>query len=119
MRNSSPIHWIRAALGGIFAEIGVFIVVFSVRAALGQTAFLVSILVASAFLPLLLALWVCRKVKSQFVFHGTLVGTVAALTYLALAWGQPEPMLYKIAHGLKLAGGAAGGFLASRSTPRA
>jgi len=42
------------------------------------------------------------------------VGVVAALFYLAIAWGQPQPLLYKIAHGLKIAGGAAGGVVASR-----
>ena len=106
-------------LGGILAEICVFIIVFSVRAALGQTAFLVSILISSALLPFLFALWVCHKVESRFVLHGALVGVVAALFYVALAWGQPEPLLYKIAHGLKLVGGAAGGFLAWVGRPRA
>jgi hypothetical protein len=31
-----------------------------------------------------------------------------------LAWGQPQPLLYKIAHGLKIVGGMAGGVVASR-----
>jgi hypothetical protein len=43
-----------------------------------------------------------------------LVGVVAALVYLIVAWGQPEPLLYKIAHGLKLVGGLLGGVLAAR-----
>jgi len=42
------------------------------------------------------------------------VGVVAALFYLAIAWGQPQPLLYKVAHGLKIVGGAAGGLMASR-----
>jgi hypothetical protein len=36
-----------------------------------------------------------------------------------LAWGQPQPLLYKIAHGLKLVGGMAGGIVASRRRPAA
>jgi hypothetical protein len=29
--------------------------------------------------------------------------------YVIVAWGQPEPFLYKVAHGLKLVGGLLGG----------
>ena len=55
-----------------------------------------------------------RRVESRWVVHGALVGVVAALFYLGLAWGQPQPLLYRIAHGLKVVGGAAGGVVASR-----
>jgi hypothetical protein len=48
------------------------------------------------------------------VIHGLLVGVVAALVYLIVAWGQPEPLLYKIAHGLKLLGGLLGGVVAAQ-----
>jgi hypothetical protein len=41
-------------------------------------------------------------------------GVVAALFYLIVARGQPEPLLYKIAHGLKLVGGLPGGVMAVR-----
>lgn len=115
---TAPIHWIRAAIGGVVAELAVFAIVFPTKALFGQRAFLASILIASALMPLLAALWVCRRVESQFVLHGALVGIVAALFYLAIARGQPEPLLYKIAHGLKIVGGIAGGLIASsRKTP--
>jgi len=93
--------------------------VFPVLHFFGQQAFLASILIASAGLPFILAVWVCRRVESNFVLHGALVGLVAFLIYMALAWGQPQPLLYKIAHVLKLVGGAAGGFAASRRGSRA
>jgi peptidoglycan/LPS O-acetylase OafA/YrhL len=123
----TPLRWGRVLLGGILAELLVFAVVFPTRAMFGERAFLASIVVASAVMPLVLALWVCRRLESRFVLHGALVGLVAALFYAVLAWGQPQPLLYKVAHGLKLVGGAAGGLLASRqrsgsdkqiSTPR-
>jgi hypothetical protein len=101
------------------AELCVFAIVFPARSLLGQQAFLASILIASAAMPFLFALWVSRRIESRFVLHGTLVGIVAALFYLALAWGQPQPLLYKVAHGLKVVGGAAGGFVASRRKPSA
>jgi hypothetical protein len=91
--------------------LAVFAVVFPVLHFFGQTAFLASILGASALLPFLFALWACWHVKSQFALHGLLVGVVAALFYMLLDWGQPEPLLYKVAHGLKLVGGLLGGVL--------
>ena len=114
MANFAKIHWGRAVLGGFLAELCVFAIVFPARSLFGQQAFLASILIASAAMPFLFALWVCRRIESRFVLHGALVGLVAALIYLALAWGQPQPLLYKIAHGFKVVGGAAGGLVASR-----
>jgi hypothetical protein len=38
--------------------------------------------------------------------------------YLALAWGQTEPLLYKIAHGLKLVGGLLGGTVSTYRSSR-
>src|SRR6266849_2747685 len=103
----------RILLGGFLAELIVFAIVFPVLYLFGQGAFLASILVASAVMPCIFAVWVGRRLESRFVLHGALVGLVAALIYLGVAWGQPEPLLYKIAHGLKVVGGAAGGFVAS------
>jgi hypothetical protein len=104
------LHWGRVMVGGVCAELAVFAIVFPVLHFFGQTAFLASILVASAALPFVFALWVDKRVESHFVLHGLLVGVVAALMYVLVAWGQPEPLLYKIAHGLKLVGGLLGGF---------
>lgn len=114
MMDSTRIHWVRACIGGLLAELTVFAIVFPVRALFGQRTFLTSILVASAVMPFVFAVWVCRRVESRFVLHGALVGIVAALFYLGLAWGQPQPLLYKIAHGLKVVGGLAGGVAASK-----
>jgi putative membrane protein (TIGR04086 family) len=119
MARIAQIHWGRVLAGGFLAELLVFAIVFPTRSLLGQQAFLASILIASALMPFLFALWVGRRIDSRFVLHGVLVGLVAALIYLGLAWGQPQPLLYKIAHGLKLVGGAAGGIVASRRKPAA
>lgn len=114
MAKSAQIHWGRVVVGGFLAELMVFAIVFPTRYLFGQRAFLASILIASAVMPFLFAVWVGRHVESRFVIHGALVGVVAALIYLGLAWGQPQPLSYKIAHGLKLVGGVAGGVVASR-----
>jgi hypothetical protein len=104
----------RIVLGGFLAELIVFAIVFSVLYLFGRGPFLVSILVASAVMPFIFAMWVGRGIESRFVLHGALVGLVAALIYMGIAWGQPQPLLYKIAHGLKIVGGMAGGAAASR-----
>jgi len=96
------------------AELLVFAIVFPVLYLFGQRAFLASILIASAVMPFIFAVWVGRRVESRFVLHGALVGLVAALIYMGLAWGQRQPLLYKIAHGLKVVGGVAGGAVAAR-----
>jgi putative membrane protein (TIGR04086 family) len=105
------------------AELVVFAVVFPTLYLFGQQAFLASILIASAVSPFIFAIWVGRRVQSRFVLHGGLVGVVAALIYIGLSWGQPQPLLYHISHVFKIAGGAAGGIAASRrqaaSTPLA
>ncbi len=112
--KSTQLRWGRILIGGLVAELLVFAIVFPVLSLFGQRAFLASILIASAVMPFILALWVARGIETRFVLHGTLVGVVAALIYTAIAWGQPQPLLYKIAHGLKLLGGAAGGMVVSR-----
>jgi uncharacterized membrane protein HdeD (DUF308 family) len=114
MNDTAKFRWGRAALGGLLAEAAVFAIVFPVLYLFGQQAFLASILIASAVMPFLFTLWVCRRVTSHFILHGALVGITAALVYLLIAHGQPEPLLYKIAHGLKIVGGIAGGAFASR-----
>ena len=101
-------------LGGFLAELLVFAIVFPTLYFFGQQAFLASILIASFAMPLVFAIWVGKRIDSGFVLHGALVGLTAAVIYLLIAWGQPQPLLYKIAHGLKIVGGAAGGVLANR-----
>src|SRR5579864_5968795 len=114
MAKSAQIHWGRILLGGFLAELCVFAIVFPTLHFFGQQAFLASILIASAGLPFIFAIWVCRRVDSRFALHGALVGLVAFLIYMGLAWRQPQPLLYKVAHVLKLVGGASGGLVASR-----
>ena len=115
--KSTQLRWGRVLVGGFLAELLVFAIVFPTLYLFGQQAFLASILIASAVMPFIFAVWVGRRIESHFVLHGGLVGLVAALIYTGLSWGQPQPLLYKIAHGLKVAGGMAGGVVASRRKP--
>jgi hypothetical protein len=114
MQRSAGMRWGRVVAAGFLAELSVFAIVFPVLYMFGQRAFLVAIPTASAVMPFLFAIWVGRRIESRFALHGALVGVVAAVLYLGLAWGQPQPLLYKIAHGLKVVGGLCGGVVASR-----
>jgi len=104
----------RTLLGGFLAELSVFAIVFPVLYVFGERAFLASILIASAMMPFVFAVWVGKRLESHHVLHGALVGLVATLIYTGLAWNQTQPLLYKISHGLKVIGGAAGGVVAAR-----
>ena len=112
--KSTQLRWGRILAGGFVAELLVFAIVFPVLYFFGQRAFLASILIASAVMPFISAIWVGSRSQAHFGLHGALVGGVAALIYTVIAWGQPQPLLYKIAHGLKVLGGAVGGLMASR-----
>jgi len=62
-------------------------------------------------------LWIGRRIKSKFIWHGVLIGIVATLIYVALTRGQPEPWQYIVGNALKVVGGAAGGELLARRQP--
>jgi hypothetical protein len=113
MAKSAKISWGRVIVAGLMAEVILFVIVFSLLRVFGRQAFLVSIVIGSAALPFLFALWVGRHVNSRFVLHGGLVGVVAVLFYVIVSRARPEPTLYVISHGLKLVGGMLGGFAAS------
>jgi len=118
------IYWGRVVVGGLASEVLLVVLVGAVRAAFGETAFLASILVGSAAMPFLLALWVCRGDRRYALLNGALVGGVAVAAYLLLftitAPGQSQPLLYEAAHVLKILGGLSGGFVATRrrASPR-
>jgi hypothetical protein len=112
--NFTELRLGRVLLGGFLAELFVFAVVFPMLYLFGQRAFLASILIASAVMPFIFAMWVSKRVESRLVLHGGLVGVVAALIYIGISWGQPQPLLYQVSHGFKVAGGLAGGIMAAR-----
>lgn len=117
MAGALKIDWVCVLVAGMLAELLLFAVVFLTLHFFGQRAFLATILIASAVMPCRLALWVGRHIESGFLLHGAPVGVVATLRFVALAWGHPEPLLDKVAHGLKVVGGMAGGVVASRREP--
>jgi putative membrane protein (TIGR04086 family) len=112
--NSTTIHWGRILLGGVLAEVALIVAIVPLGLRLGDNFLHYTAPPGSFVMCFLGALWVCRRIESHFILHGTLVGVVAALIYVVLTRAQPEPFAYIVAHALKLAGGACGGLVAQR-----
>src|SRR5260370_36975617 len=112
--NGTRIHWVRILLGGLLAEVALILAIGPLGLRLGDTCLHYAAPPGSFVMCFLGGLWVCRRIESHFILHGTLVGVVAALIYVALTRAQPEPFAYILAHALKLVGGACGGFVVQR-----
>jgi putative membrane protein (TIGR04086 family) len=109
-------RWGRAIAGGFLAEAMLIVVVVPGAVAGSEAIVTWSAVIAAPVVTFLAALWVSRRLESQFVLHGTITGLAAMLIYLIpiLAGGIAQPIVYWVAHGLKVAGGAAGGMFAAR-----
>jgi putative membrane protein (TIGR04086 family) len=112
--SSTRIHWARILLGGLLAEVALILAIVPLGLRFGDNFLHYTAPPGSFVMCFLGALWVCRRIESHFILHGTLVGVVAALIYVGLTRAQPEPFAYIVAHALKLVGGACGGFVAQR-----
>ena len=116
--NRAGIHWGRILLGGLLSEAALVLAIVPLGLRLGDHFLHLTAPPGSFITCFLGALWVCRRVDSHFILHGVLLVVVAALIYVALTRAQPEPFAYLLAHALKLAGGACGGFVAqTRRSP--
>ena len=103
------IRWLRILMFGFLSELTLFAIFIPATVLLGETPGQYVAVGGSLVMPFLFGIWTVRTVKSHLAIHGMLVGAVGILIYVGLTRGQPEPVLYIIAHGLKLLGGAAGG----------
>jgi hypothetical protein len=121
--TSSPLRWSRILLGGFVAELLLIAAVIPMRIVGSSESAITVLAVAGSFVVFLPVAWWLGRSLARPVLHGVLMGAVAAAIYLVLqVLGQllaPEPptipLVYYVAHVLKLAGGATGGWLAARS----
>lgn len=111
------IRWGWILLGGFLAELAVFVIVIPLSLLAGQQSLLYSAPPASFAATFVFGIWVSRKASERRALNGALVGLVAALIYVGLTLGRPEPIAYVIAHVLKVLGGAAGGFVMMKRGP--
>ena len=108
------IRWGRVLAGGFLSELAVIAVFIPATALLGEVPGQYTAVAGSLVMPFLFGLWTARKVESYLVLHGLLVGAVGIVIYVGLTRGKAEQLIYIFAHGLKLMGGAAVGYLASQ-----
>jgi hypothetical protein len=118
VNTAARIHWGRIVIAGFLVEVGIFAVFIPILLRFGQEAAAYSVPAPAFVMTFLFAMWLGQKIESRFVLHGVLVGVVATLLHVALTLAQPEPLLYVAAHGLKILGGAAGGFVAEKRRRR-
>jgi hypothetical protein len=118
----SGIRWGRVLLGGLFAELILIAAVIPMRV-LGSSETAITVLaVAGSFVVFIPVAWRLARALPNPVLHGVLMGAAAAAIYILLSVvGQlvdpnapAAPLIYYVAHALKLAGGATGGWLARR-----
>ena len=120
-------RWLRAILGGFLAEVLVLVLVLPVALAVGYDlsagdpsavppALNAAIVIGSFIGPLVMTQWVARRVTSRFVLHGFLVGFTAFVIYMIPMTfaGETQPLIYWVAHSMKILGGVTGGVVAAR-----
>ena len=113
-------------LGGFLAEFLLIIAVIPVYATEAGQTVLNIVAVAGSFIAFVPVAWWLGRSIPRPVLHGVLMGALAAAVYtlMYLAGKQfdptapPMPAIYYFGHLLKLAGGAMGGWLATRATAR-
>ena len=118
--DSKKIHWGRIIAGAVLLEVAL-IAVFVPLLALSDVTVIVRIVPIGTFaFGYLFGWWVVRKVPGRPVLHGTLVGVLATVIYLALIIAQPGgaapvvamygPFLFVLGNALRIVGCAAAGF---------
>jgi hypothetical protein len=123
VRGGGSLRWGRIALGGFLAELLLIVAVIPLQAAGGGESAVTTLAVAGSFVAFVPVAWWLGRRLPRPILHGVLMGAFAAAVYSALyVAGQmfdpavpAMPPMYYVAHVMKLAGGALGGWLAQRS----
>ena len=117
------LRWGRIVLGGFLGELLLIVPVIPLRAAGAAEGTVTALAVAGSFIAFVPVAWWLGRRLARPVLHGLLMGAFAAAVYTALFVAgrtfdptvPAMPLLYYVAHAMKLAGGALGGWLAQRA----
>jgi hypothetical protein len=115
-------RWGRIVLGGFLAELILVLFVIPVNLAGGGERAITIVAVAGSYVVFVPVAWWLGRSLARPVLQGALMGAAAAAIYIVLAVvgryfqpsAPPQPFIYYVAHVLKIAGGATGGWLAQR-----
>lgn len=127
----NAIRWPRVVVAAVLSELGVIAVLGVAIAlytwlgptmtdaqfdALGEDIGYYVAPAAGAVTTALSALWAARRLTSDFIRHGVLIGLVSVLlTFWFILDARPDHrLMYVVAFGLRIVGGFAGGALARR-----
>jgi len=112
--TAGGIRWLRVVVGAVLAH-AIVIGLGALCSVLpnGTTILIYTIVPVCLLATFVLGYWAARRAQDLFVVHGLLVGTLTALASAILSWRATLPAVYVVANCLKLAGGAAGGWLAA------
>jgi hypothetical protein len=127
------IRWKWVIAAGFLAEVAILAVFFLLLLAFTlagvpeiaqpmSTLDNIDALVSSFVFFFLLTLWAGKRIESDFVLHGALIGLTGALLFSAM-WittteSLTQPLPYVAAHFLKVFGGIAGGLVTKKRRQR-
>ena len=108
------IRWLRVVAGAVAAH--AMVIGFAALCSVlpnGTGILLYAVVPVCLIATFVSGFWAARPARELFVVHGLLAGTLTALASAILSWRTTLPMVYVVANCLKMAGGAAGGWLAA------
>lgn len=122
------LRWGRILLFGFLAEIAVLMLFIPIVTAAGMELAQYSTPIISFAGIFVVAYWGVRRLRTNLVLHGLLIGVAAIAAYYVIGFvGErfaagveipdaptPPAYLYPLAHALKVIGGAVGGYFAKR-----
>jgi hypothetical protein len=108
------IQWGRVLLAAFLMELVLFAIAIPLFLSGAGRVLIYVVPPAALIATFAVTVWLGRKINSNFVLHGVLIGIVGTLMYVGLTRAQPEPWQYWAAHALKVVGGAAGGMVLAR-----
>jgi hypothetical protein len=118
------IRWMRILVAAVLYEVVLVAVTVVITMFIPIEAILPAVPAVVFIVGFPFGMWAARKAESGFVLHGTLVGVVATVIYLALILGQfgsltpviemYGPVSFFLANALKILGCAAGSYAAGR-----
>ena len=119
---TSSLRWGRIVLGGFLAEMILMVVVIPMRLLGSGDGPITAVAVAGSYVVFVPVAMLLTRSLTRPVLHGVLMAAAAVAIYLVLQTLQQNfdpnapgvPLVYYLAHMLKLAGGATGGWLAQR-----
>jgi hypothetical protein len=133
MTTMRRIRWKRILLAAFFAEATVMAVFFLLLLLATVAGFpdiakpmttldYIDAMVSSFVAMFLFTLWAVKRIESDWVLHGALIGVAGAVLFsvlwIATTGSLAQPTLYVVAHVLKVLGGITGGLVAERRERR-